>query len=705
MGQMRQSQATSKDSGSQSVANAIQTKLLIGTENDPLEAQADLVADKILRMPETSAIQRKCSHCDEEELAQRKPLTSFIQMKGAQTNDPAASDAVSSKILQTKGTGTPLPSSTQRFMESRFQVDFSGVQVHTGTEAIQLSQQLKAQAFTVGNDIYFNSGKFAPESSEGKHLLAHELTHTIQQSGVPSIQRRTYSDSFSTVAYLRGPIWNVRLTITNAPESGSQQLEDFIDACHDGAMSAARSMGESPATSRHELRIRIRYRRGFDSQDIANQAYDLAIASLPPRRAVPSAPTPPAGARHLPDDPADAPRAGETTEERIRRQARTTLRILSNTVADAGHEGFNRITLNIQNNGREIIPGFEKSDQMPTRPQSDTTSAYNVHQHLTTYFDVITGGAGQWEFLYIRAGSGMSFSRFQRVEPARPVSDEDELRALGIPNRREIYAQIFQQTEQQLQEIGIAMAGFTIEQIILYVAGGLIFRALGLLARGAISGFPRLMALVSRGNPAMLASGLEVLSTAERTQFQALMARVEAGALNAAEQAQLRGFLTRIEAALPESLVRAGPSASRLMSQIRIPNVTSLTGSSAAFDRELVRRAAEIRATQAGLSAEAFSSYNVAVARVRTASGDIVYLEAGNLPGAAHSEEYILGQLRDRAMGFGRGARVEQLYSERIPCSNCSDVIRRYFGESTEVFYTVGNQRNRGELLMQAYGL
>jgi len=68
-------------------------------------------------------------------------------------------------------------------MENRFGTDFSEVKIHTGSQAIQMSRELNAQAFTVGNDIYFNEGKYNPSSDAGKHLLAHELTHTVQQNG------------------------------------------------------------------------------------------------------------------------------------------------------------------------------------------------------------------------------------------------------------------------------------------------------------------------------------------------------------------------------------------------------------------------------------------------------------------------------------------------------------------------------------------
>ena len=157
----------------------IQRKLSIGAVDNPLEHEADAMADQVMRMPEQSFIQRKCAHCEEEE-AQRKPLASFIQKKEAATSN-TTSDATHTQIQATRGGGSAMPGNTKSFMESRFGTDFSNVRIHSGGYASQLSKELNAQAFTVGNDIYFNAGKFSPESSEGKRLLAHELTHTIQQ--------------------------------------------------------------------------------------------------------------------------------------------------------------------------------------------------------------------------------------------------------------------------------------------------------------------------------------------------------------------------------------------------------------------------------------------------------------------------------------------------------------------------------------------
>ena len=166
--------------------SAAHGNLYVGANNDPLEHEADAMADRVMRMPESNFIQRKCAHCEQEEKLQRKTVVSFIQKKEAANNNAVASNAVSSQIQSSKGNGSRIPETTKSFMESRFGADFSNVNIHSGSYASQLSNQLNAQAFTVGNDIYFNEGKYQPESSDGKRLLAHELTHTVQQGNMVS---------------------------------------------------------------------------------------------------------------------------------------------------------------------------------------------------------------------------------------------------------------------------------------------------------------------------------------------------------------------------------------------------------------------------------------------------------------------------------------------------------------------------------------
>jgi Domain of unknown function (DUF4157)/Lysine-specific metallo-endopeptidase len=165
----------------------IQAKLTVGQPNDKYEQEADAMADKVVQrwaMPNAvaamptitpfniNAAQRACAACEKED-------HDHIQRK--ESGEMTASPSVESRLSATKGGGNPLPESTRTHMESAIGADFSNVRVHTGGEAVQLSQDLSAHAFTHGSDVYFNSGKFSPNTDSGRHLLAHELTHTVQQ--------------------------------------------------------------------------------------------------------------------------------------------------------------------------------------------------------------------------------------------------------------------------------------------------------------------------------------------------------------------------------------------------------------------------------------------------------------------------------------------------------------------------------------------
>jgi len=119
-------------------------------------------------------VQRKCAECGEED-------KKIIQSKNKNNSSQTALPAIESNLSSSKGNGSPLTESTRTQMESSFGADFSNVRTHNDSTAVQMSKDLNAQAFTHGNDIYFNSGKYDSDSNSGKHLLAHELTHVVQQ--------------------------------------------------------------------------------------------------------------------------------------------------------------------------------------------------------------------------------------------------------------------------------------------------------------------------------------------------------------------------------------------------------------------------------------------------------------------------------------------------------------------------------------------
>lgn len=118
---------------------------------------------------------------EEEVQAKEEEEGQKIQTSGAPESPPNKASNFESKLQSSRGGGSPLPSNTRSEMESGFGADFSKVRIHTDNSSVQMNQEIGSQAFATGNDIFFNAGKFNPGSQSGKHLLAHELTHTVQQ--------------------------------------------------------------------------------------------------------------------------------------------------------------------------------------------------------------------------------------------------------------------------------------------------------------------------------------------------------------------------------------------------------------------------------------------------------------------------------------------------------------------------------------------
>ncbi len=134
-------------------------------------------------------LQRECScapgkpQCDS---CQEKKKDPTLQRSGKGSNGPVTAPASVSRTLASPGRPLDLP--TRSFMEPRFGRDFSGVRVHTDSAAAESARAVNANAYTVGQDIVFDEGKYNPSSQAGKRLLAHELAHTVQQHG---LQRST----------------------------------------------------------------------------------------------------------------------------------------------------------------------------------------------------------------------------------------------------------------------------------------------------------------------------------------------------------------------------------------------------------------------------------------------------------------------------------------------------------------------------------
>ena len=230
-------------------SGTLQAKLRIGKPDDKYEREADMIADKVMRMPEMT----DCLECKDnaEESLQTKPITTqitplvrrqaeeeeeeaiqgkfepsllqkqdeeeeeepiqaklepsslqrqiepeeeeegSIQTKSNSSSIAEISSSVESNINSLKGGGHPLSESTRKYFEPRFGYDFKGVRVHTDSKASETAKSINAKAFTKGRNIVFGAGKYSPTTSTGKKLLAHELTHVVQQNTIRPVRRKT----------------------------------------------------------------------------------------------------------------------------------------------------------------------------------------------------------------------------------------------------------------------------------------------------------------------------------------------------------------------------------------------------------------------------------------------------------------------------------------------------------------------------------
>ncbi|MEB3292243.1 MAG: DUF4157 domain-containing protein [Synechococcales bacterium] len=305
----------------------LQRKVTIGQPNDAYEQEADQVASQVMGMTEaptpvqrqteepeeeeihrkaiastiTPFIQRETISSEEEETLQTKQLIQRdtipeeeepVQAKAASTS--AASGRFESNLTASRSGGAPLPETVRSFMEPRFGADFSGVRVHTGAEAVQMSQAIGAQAFTHGQDVYYGAGK-APGNDE---LTAHELTHVVQQTGnAIAIQRDT---SGNAPASEPAPInWNQRIRQLDRM-TPAQRRAELLRIQARGEWSALLSaigdrqtptiqrwlnqeVGDGQAVS---LEDRIRTAHNSDRGQQALTLIDAAIANRDPRHRI-----------------------------------------------------------------------------------------------------------------------------------------------------------------------------------------------------------------------------------------------------------------------------------------------------------------------------------------------------------------------------------------------------------------------------------
>jgi hypothetical protein len=178
----------------------VQAKLTVNAPNDVYEQEAERVADAATRAAtsqtqrqteeEEEPVQTKVSQMQRQAEEEEEP----VQMRAAENQPATASEKLERRINDARGGGHSLSDNVRKPMEQTFGADFSGVRVHTDSTANLLSEELSAKAFTTVQDIFFRQGEYSPGSDSGQKLIAHELTHVVQQTGRNQPQRQSVEE-------------------------------------------------------------------------------------------------------------------------------------------------------------------------------------------------------------------------------------------------------------------------------------------------------------------------------------------------------------------------------------------------------------------------------------------------------------------------------------------------------------------------------
>ena len=171
----------SEEEEAQRTAESPEQREVQRTAESPEQREAQRTAES----PEEEEAQRAAESPEEEEVqrADMQDDEETAQAKSRSASVPTVTPDIESDIHTVHSAGAPLRRQTRAFFEPRMGADFSDVRVHTGSQATGVARKLNARAFTIGNHITFGSGQYSPSSNDGKRLLAHELTHVVQQRG------------------------------------------------------------------------------------------------------------------------------------------------------------------------------------------------------------------------------------------------------------------------------------------------------------------------------------------------------------------------------------------------------------------------------------------------------------------------------------------------------------------------------------------
>jgi hypothetical protein len=596
----------------------IQAKLQVSTPEDPSEREADRVADTVMRMAqptvsrqqvqqatdqvekddhivarkskphipvavreddeeEETTVHRVCDEC-EEEMVQPKSFGGQLQLsrKTTDATGPTTTPSVSANIHAMKGRGSPLPAATRAFFEPRFGTDFSDIRLHTDKRAADTAKSIKAKAFTVGRNIGFAAGQYAPESHEGKRLLAHELTHTIQQrsgdlmlsrdigdetpeqvqsrQSEASMASRQMTSVLSSINVIGAEVeflfWTSHGAITlvnfRRTQQGTRVVRPFYGNVLDElTASTLRNLPTFVGTT--ERYVQLTMRRTASTWEQQSFQTPQAVPAPPPEgRTVPILRQGYSGETFL-----------KSLE--VAREIVSLLRMPRNATA----EFIATIELDDDRFVSWIPQRYQATEG---RPRGVTAPAPpEFYSNITAILLPLTSGVGRRTVRMTIRGrhsgdapnSTWDVAEAGVLHSAGPAVDEaSEI----VAEYRRTHEQIMVQWRQGVRDAAVYAAMIGVREAVLWWLGGAVFRVLG---GGMRLVAPRLYRLVSSRTPAALELAETLftrLSPAEKAEVRAIAARAETqglGALSTADRATLDAISIRMEQLISSPITNA----------------------------------------------------------------------------------------------------------------------------------------------------
>jgi len=241
-------QRTFRGEGTQASFEPVQAKLTVGEAGDKYEQEADAVARQVVEKINAPTTEPSVQRQSEVGGASELNITVMRQSESGVGGGASVTQDVEQGIQQARGGGKGLDESVREPMEQAFGADFSGVRVHTDANSDVLNRSISARAFTTGQDIFFKQGEYDPGSRGGQELLAHELTHVVQQTGGGGIQAKldvpiddnsdqkasvsSFKQSLTQTTVQRVPITLPEITIVGDPHfyQRAQQRNEYYSA-------------------------------------------------------------------------------------------------------------------------------------------------------------------------------------------------------------------------------------------------------------------------------------------------------------------------------------------------------------------------------------------------------------------------------------------------------------------------------------------